>query len=555
MAIRTELIKIQKRLVKRYRDEIRRSIADYSPIMSHYRADYHREVSSYKRTATQRELIDKVLSADIVYCGDYHTLFVAQRSPIKILSEIAGKKDKIILVLEMVHAHHQHVIDKFMADKIDEETFLKRIDYEHAWGFIWNHYKIFFEFAKENNIKVVGMNSEPHGVTNRLRARDEFAAKIIVREAGENPGALIFVVDGDWHVAPSHLPAKVENILKKQGVTKKRLIIFQNSERIYWQLCKKRLEHRIDVVQIHKDTYCIITAVPLVKLQSYLNWEYSIEELGYSSVWEINFCGQDYTEQLSLIIKTIAGYLNIKEHGLDDFTLYSTADLNFLDVVKERGKLTEKDIRQIKKQIEQGESYFIPEGRIIYLSNLSINHAAEEASHFINIICAGKPPKKENVFDSFYRRIIAEALGFLGSKIINHKRHCHSIKDFEYFIKESKRRKLPSELAHLKNVSKYVLQHKKFEKGFATSGKYTRLPNSIYEADNTVYSDTAHALGYIFGNQLYQAMINEAVPCETIKELFYNNFSKPQSAFAAYMSLCCKVAEICKLHTEESDEW
>lgn len=561
MAARTDLIRIQKRLVERYREEIKRSLADYSPIMEHYRADYEREVSSYKRTATQRELIEKVLHSDIVYCGDYHTLFVAQRAPIRILSQVvqpscAGREvRKIVLVLEMIRADRQPLVDRFMRDEIDEKVFLGEVDYERAWGFVWDHYRIFFEFAKQYGIRVVGMNCEPCGVTNHLRARDEFAATVIAREAEENPGALIFVVDGDWHVAPHHLPQSVDKLLKKRDLVRKRLIIFQNSEQIYWQLCRKRLEHRIDVVQIHKDTYCIIAATPLVKLQSYLNWERGVEEVGYGSLWERDLGGEDYTEQMSLIIKTIAEYLGIKEERLNNFTLYSTADLDFLEIVKERGKFLREELEKIKNQIQQDESYFIPEGNIIYLSNLSINHAAEEAAHFINSVCTGKVPKRENAFDAFYRRVIAEALGFLGSKIINHKRQCYSIRDFSDFLVENRGKKLPAELTAMRQVAKFVFQHKKFEERFAKTQRYGALPRKIYEAKDEVFTDVAHALGYILGDQLYQAMISDAIGREEVREFFYRKFDLPFSAFATYINIRNRVAEVWKVHREESEEW
>jgi len=561
MAARTELIRIQKRLVERYKEEIKRSVADHSPIMQHYRADYEHEVSSYRRTATQRELIEKVLACDIVYCGDYHTLFVAQRAPIRILSEVVksvysgAKARKIVLLLEMIRAEHQPLIEKFMRDETDEKTFLNEVDYERAWGFVWNHYRMFFEFAKEHGIRIVGLNCEPKGVTNHLRARDEFSAGIIVKEVQENPGALIFAVDGDWHVAPSHLPHSVDNLLKKRGLTRKRLIIFQNSEQIYWQLCKKRLEHRIDVVQIHKDTYCIITATPLVKLQSYLDWERGVEELGYGSLWERDVGGEDYAEQMALIIKTIAESLGITEEGLNRFTLYSTADLDFLDVMKERGKLLREELDKIKKQIERDESYFIPGSNVIYLSNLSINHAAEEAAHFVNSVCAGKVPKRENAFDAFYRRVVAEALGFLGSKIINHKRTCYSIKDFSDFLVENRGKRLPRELEHMRKVAKFLLAHKRFEERFAKTGKYTSVPRKIYEANDEVFSDVAHAIGYPLGNQLYQAMIGDAVSREEVRELFYRKFDLPLAAFATYINLRSRVQEVWKVHKEEGQEW
>ena len=50
-----------------------------------------------------------------------------------------------------------------------------------------------------------------------------------------NPGKLIYVVDGDLHVAPNHLPGDVEHLLKQLDEVGKIFIVFQNAENLYWK--------------------------------------------------------------------------------------------------------------------------------------------------------------------------------------------------------------------------------------------------------------------------------------------------------------------------------
>ena len=66
MTAREELIDIQKRIVARLEEEIRESVVDDSPMMRQYRQEYEQEVQKYARTATQRELVQKVMEADII---------------------------------------------------------------------------------------------------------------------------------------------------------------------------------------------------------------------------------------------------------------------------------------------------------------------------------------------------------------------------------------------------------------------------------------------------------------------------------------------------------
>ncbi|MCX7703871.1 MAG: ChaN family lipoprotein, partial [Planctomycetota bacterium] len=252
---REELIRIQKRLVKRLKEEIRHYVREDTPILQKYRDEYEREVRRYARIATQRELIEAVKDSDIVYCGDYHTLAQSQRTPIKILEQVVKERKEIILCLEVVMIKHQKHLDDFIAGRISEAEFLKRIDYAHTWGFLWNRYKIIFDFVKKEKIGAVAINSEPRGIERRLLERDRKAAEVIVGQTKSHPSALIFVLDGDWHIAQSHLPYQVELLLKREKLTRKTLTIFQNAEKIYWQLVNRRLEHRVDVVQLSKGKY------------------------------------------------------------------------------------------------------------------------------------------------------------------------------------------------------------------------------------------------------------------------------------------------------------
>jgi len=57
------------------------------------------------------------------------------------------------------------------------------------------------------------------------------------------------------------------------------------------------------------------------------------------------------------------------------------------------------------------------------------------------------------------------------------------------------------------------------------------------------------------GDQLYQAMISDAIGREEVRELFYRKFDLPFSAFATYINIRNRVAEVWKVHREESEEW
>jgi len=175
--------------------------------------------------------------------------------------------------------------------------------------------------------------------------------------------------------------------------------------------------------------------------------------------------------------------------------------------------------------------------KIVYLGNLSLNHAGEEASHFIKHVCSGEE-KPRDPFDAFYANILHEALGFFGSKIVNHKRKCYHAKDYQkliqYFrrVTNPKKRNLDFETALLTYQGK-ILE----SKGEAISDM------AVFRGRPDLFFSVTHALGYILGDRLYYALMENAVTKTEIRELFFDpwqGFGKP---FQTYWTLLTKTRE------------
>ncbi|MGA1781626.1 MAG: hypothetical protein ACO4CW_14975, partial [Planctomycetota bacterium] len=122
------------------------------------------------------------------------------------------------------------------------------------------------------------------------------------------------------------------------------------------------------------------------------------------------------TDQVHEIVRTICRFFELPEEGLEDFTVHTNRDLDFLDRLERSGLIEPGDLAEFRAQVEEDESFFLVDGRLIYLGNLSIDHAAEEATHYINTKLAvhvRSPP--DPVFD-FYYRTLKEAIGFLARR-------------------------------------------------------------------------------------------------------------------------------------------
>lgn len=523
---RAELLAIQKKLWKWNKDIIDHSILVREPGFDSYERAYKRAVRDYERVSDQGEMLRAILRADIVHVGDYHTCNQSQRSFLRILKAVVKKDRNFAVGMELLHARHQKVLDRFLAGKISEATFLKRIKLEEHWVFdLWSNFKPLFDFCKYHKIRMLAIDGAKPDST--VRKRDAAAAKLMAAFLVQNPGVKLFVFIGDLHIAPKHLPADMKRALAEHGLKRTQLMLFQNSESIYWRLAETGVDDRVEVVRLQGGNFCRMHTPPVICQRSYLNWLEHEEG-------EIDFA--DAKSSFMEIVDRICGFLGIKlGHEKDEVEVFTCGDLSFLKKLKEKGKFSKREIEMIKRQILASESYYIARTKFVYLASLSLNHAAEEAAHFIKNLCSGEEEPREMI-DAFYANILHEALGFFGSKIINHKRKCYHEKEFAsllaYFetIRVPKERKLEYETAIL------VGEYKRLEK----RGKHLE-GTEIFHSRMDLFMSLTHALGYMMGDRLYYGMIAGKVKKPFLRELFMNPWAEEGEPVEAYMELCQKL--------------
>lgn len=543
--LRKEILEIQKRLVRQIKREIYSTVGKESPELERYYREYKNCTRDFIEPSTKKELVERIATSHIVYNGDYHTCKQSQKIPVRLLSDVLPLGRSVILCLEMFQTRDQSIIDEYMKGNLDDNEFLDRIEYHKTWGFPWNHYKPLLTFARDNKIRVVGLNSDPKG-RKRIRKRDRHAANVIARQTVENPDSLIYVLFGDLHVAPSHLPSEVNAILSAHGIDRDWLVIYQNSERIYWKLAERDLEHKVDVVRVSDREYCVVNTTPLAKFQSYCNWEHYQEELNMAGPenWKLpGDGGVDFSEQTLQFIRTIARFFNIRIGRLDDLSIYMPGDVNFIKNIKV--SLVDSSFAEdIALELQKAESYFLKEKNTIYLTNLSVNHAAQEATHFIHARCAPPSDRTPSLKDEFYARVLREGLGFLGSKIINHKRMCYKEKDFMDYLRDTRRKKLGDRALEIKHISRYVIKHLEMEKEFTKTGVIRwRIPK-LYRESKALKLGIAHALGYMLGNKLYRAIVGDEISKEEIRNLFYLDYTRKGIASRTYFDLVLRLHRI-----------
>ncbi|MBI4712657.1 MAG: ChaN family lipoprotein [Planctomycetes bacterium] len=587
MGIKEELIEIQKRLVKRIKQELYAEYCQSNPQIEPYYDDYKKLTDSYERPAAKAELISVIAESDIVYIGDYHTLRQAKKTMIRIMESLTANQSdrRIIIGLEAFQSKYQPAVDRYINREIDETELLALVDYDKTWGFNWHNYQMVLDYTRNHSIKVVALNNdtEPGGrppslrlrragrlpITN-LAKRDMAAADIIATTIKQYPDSLMLVLFGDLHISENHLPRVVEERLAKENLLRRRLIICQNSERIYWKLAAEGLEQSVDLVKIKDRVYGVVNSTPIMVFQSCLNFQNQEKEIAHCPVHQ-GWCEDadiPLTEEIAELVKAICNFLNLEPPPADKFSVCTAHDFEALERLKQKAQ-TREEAQLIEADLAQTESYFVSESNTICLTNLSLNHAAEEAAHFINHhyvqaaidkIPHGQRPKiPPGPAAKFYQRVIREALGFFGSRIINHKRLCDKERDFEETLIHYGRKKvLTINQREKREIARMVLEHKKRERDYLdrpTDDSIIRWKpyRKIYHLPINLWVGLSQALGYLLGDKLYEGLTQGVITKSELRELFIKPFIAENEPVEGYLYLIKRTQDVTELYSGKQE--
>jgi hypothetical protein len=515
---RDELLLLHRAIVSRLRQEIYSSFEAPTGDNAAYQREYERSVGNGSARAVTKEFFfSRLERADLVFQGEFHTLRECQKATLSIVAELHRRRPVVILT-EVAPVTGQRPLDAYLAGELEEEAFLKAIRYDSSWGFSWSNYQPIFQFARENEIQIYGINIP--SVQGNIRLRDDLSADVIALARLAHPGSIVYTIAGDFRVCREHLPRAVEARLAREGARFQSVLLHQNVDSFYWGLARRRREGGWPVLELKRDEYCILSSNPLSKYQSYLHWELGQVELP-SAGDALNGGPQGLAvkDSVAQLVCSIAGFLGVDAAGFDDFRVYTTRDLDFLEDLRSEHRFTEREIGEIKRQISNDESYFISRGNIIYLSCLSVDHASEEAAHYLNNKLSGHVPRPLPARSDFYSRILREALGFFGSKVVNPGRAHHGEQEFREILTQVGRRQMSPSVRQIVKLSRFVLEHLDLERRCHRTGRRPRS-EAMYGQDLDLHLGIAHSLGYILGEKLFRGIAEGALDRSEVKDLF-----------------------------------
>jgi hypothetical protein len=513
-----ELARLERQIFRLNQQRVAQSVRNYNQDFLRYRARYRRHTRVYDSPVTPDDLHAALVEADVIYLGDYHTLKQSQKTCVRLLRRLAVYRPDLCVGLEVVQGRHQRWLDRHVAGKVDEEEFLRRIGFRRHWVFgSFAPFRAILQLVRAHGLSALALDlMDRPDVT--FADRDAFAAERVAIALAAGRPVLAFV--GELHVAPPHLPAAVRRVLRKldpeRARTLREVVVYQNPEGIYWELSRRGLEHQVDVVRVKPGVFAINAVPPVLCQQSFL---VCLEQ--DDQAMEDESVGAEQFRQAALLVARLLG---VDVSGaLDEVEVHGVGDLRFLDRLARQGFLKPGEMRALRSQVARGESFFLPRAGLAYLAGPSMNHAAEEATHFVRHVCVGDREPRGDV-DRFYALCLNEMMGFFGSKLVNHRRKSPDARVMRQVVTAA----LPQEAAQAR-IATLSLRHRADERGGRGLGILEALaaPGELKHA-------VAHVLGYWLGDQLYHAVVQGRVNGERVRDLFQSPLDGPGEATRAY---------------------
>jgi len=164
---------------------------------------------------------------------------------------------------------------------------------------------------------------------------------------------------------------------------------------------------------------------------------------------------------------------------------------------------------------------------------------AEEATHALRHALSGEGLDEPQLpLDAFYCRVMNEALGFFGSKLVNPKRRCLHVDDLEAMLQAATREQRKHSDLEL-HAASLAIEHKEVERG-----RPSRVLSSVLKSSPDLFNAVTHLLGYILGDQMYHALLRGRISAQEIRELFAESLEEEGVAVLIYFDLAIRIGRI-----------
>jgi hypothetical protein len=489
---------------------------------SHHRRKYLREFNqafrSYDSLLDAAQIQSALHSADVVLIGDYHALPAAQRHAASLFEQRALAGDRpVVLGVETIYARDQHILDEWWRREIDENELRQRIRFDLDWGYDWTPFYNLLVTARDHAEALYGLDCMPREDLRKIGARDRHAAAKIAEIRLRHPEAVIFVLFGESHLAPNHLPRELHQFMPGAKI----LTVLQNIDALYWRAAGEPTP-KVEAVRVNGEVLCVFNATPLEKYESYRL---------FLDQWSRADDGPDFAPTIYNLIDSLVRFLQINRYSPHNSTqpkflvdmlpeVYGASSEGILRRLLLRKGIDEAEREAMLASVEERGSAYLPQVNAFYVREFQMLHAAEDATRFLHQACQGLPQRlngnaggngngnRKNPIDDFYARVIEHAVAYFGSRVL-------------YPSRAASDDPLP--------ISRAACE---------------KLAQAATRADKGKFDSMTRDLGYRIGSQIYDAYLAGRVAPSGLRRLFLAHLDEPGLARKVFATVIAKLRAI-----------
>lgn len=474
-----------------------------------YLKEFNHSFQNYKSLLDGPELQDVVRGADIVLIGDYHALPASQKFAASLLEQRALAGDRpVVLGLETIFARDQHIVDEWWRREIEEAEFRQRIRFDLDWGYDWAPFYELLLSARDHAEALYGLDCMPREDLRKIGARDRHAALKLAEIRQRHPEAAIFVLFGESHLAPKHLPGELRALMPDAKI----LTVLQNIDALYWRAAGERTDS-VEAVRVKDDVVCVFNATPLEKYESY---RLCLDQ------WSRCDNAPDFAPTIYNLVDSLASFLEINRYSPHNGTqpkflvdmlpeICGGASDAMLRRLLSRKQMDEAERKAILSRLEQCGSAYVAGQNAFYIREFQMMHAAEDAARFLHHACQGLPQSHSDesstahddlslnhgdrlrALDRFYARVMEHAIAYFGSRVL-----------------------YPSRPAPADASS-----------GLISFAALSKAAQSALKSDAVKYEAAAQEWGFRIGSQIYEAYLAGKIAPAGLRRLFLAHLYEP----------------------------
>ncbi len=434
----------------------------------------------------------------------HHALPAAQRYAALLIEQRALAGDRpVVLGVETIFARDQHILDEWWRRDIDETELRQRIRFDLDWGYDWVPFYDLLVTARDHSEAIYGLDCMPRENLRKIGARDRHAAAKITEIRQRHPDAAIFVLFGESHLAPGHLPQELRQQMSGATI----LTVLQNIDALYWRAAGERAD-KVEAVRVNEEVLCVFNATPLEKYESYRL---------FLDQWSRCDDCPDFAPTIYNLIDSLVRFLEINRYSPHNGTqpkflvdmlpeVYGGSSDAMLRRLLSRKGIGDAERESMLASVAERGSAYLPRVNAFYIHEFQMIHAAEDATRFLHQACQGLPQRLNghaelgagdgnhngnSGIDNFYARVMEHAIAYFGSRVLYPSRPAPD--------------------------DQLTLSRAVCEKAAQTAIRADQYKNECAARD----------LGYRIGNQLYDAYLDGKIAPSGLRRLFLAHLDEP----------------------------